>query len=221
MDTTSQQVLPDHRQNISRSSSKYFSATGKIFPYHYQNISRASSEYFQIDDDLISTDFLIAVNSPVSRCSKFEANPFGMWDVIIIFSATIVIFAFVTTISTITYKEDPPPIFYQKVTQQISNFTAVVFLGRKAFPAWLLLDCEDVGKYQSTRKTIFECLFGCRKLLEPIAQLTDSRKPEEKNALMTSRDECGGFSESWPPPPPPLALNESLCRWMTEDICLR
>ena len=158
----------DKSAGASRSSSKYFSAPGKIFPDHHQNISRASSEYFQIDDDLISTDFLIAVNSPVSRCSKFEANPFGMWDVYIIFSATIVIFAFVPTISTITYKEDPPPIFYQKVTQQISNFTAVVFLGRKAFPAWLLLDCEDVGKYQSKKKTIFECLFGCRKLLEPI-----------------------------------------------------
>ena len=70
----------DKSAGASRSSSKYFSAPGKIFPDHHQNISRASSEYFQIDDDLISTDFLIAVNSPVSRCSKFEANPFGMWD---------------------------------------------------------------------------------------------------------------------------------------------
>ena len=47
------------------------------------------------------------------------------------------------------------PIFYQKVTQQISNFTAVVFLGRKALPALLLLDCEDVGKYHSTKDNIW------------------------------------------------------------------
>ena len=51
----------------------YFQIIVKIFPEHRQNIPRASSEYFQIDDDLISTDFLITVNSPVSRCSKFEA----------------------------------------------------------------------------------------------------------------------------------------------------
>ena len=54
--------------------------------------------------------------------------------------------------------------------------------------------------------------FWLPKIVEANSAVTDSRKHEEKNALMTSRDEFGGFSESWPPPPPLLALNESLCR---------
>ena len=147
----------DKSAGASRSSSKYFSAPGKIFPDHHQNISRASSEYFQIDDDLISTDFLIAVNSLVSRCSKFEANP-SLWNVTCqhhIQRHNCHLWLCNNNFNNYLQRR-PPPIFYQKVTQQISNFAAVVFLRRKAFPAWLLLDCEDVGKYQSTQKTIFE-----------------------------------------------------------------
>ena len=103
----------------------------KLFPDHRQNISRASSEYFRIDDDLISTDFLIAVNSPVSRCSKSEANPSEMWRVNIIFSATIVIFGFVTTILTITYKEDPPPSFTGKWLSKSVTFPRLYFWEEK------------------------------------------------------------------------------------------
>ena len=68
------QISSGHdKSGASRSWSEYFQIIVWIFSEYRQNISRASSEYFQINDDLISTDFLIAVNSPVSRCSKFEA----------------------------------------------------------------------------------------------------------------------------------------------------
>ena len=175
MDTTSQQVLPDHRQNIPRSSSEYFLAPGRIFPDHRPNISLHLAKYFQSivrifpDRRWLDLDWFLNCGQLASQqMLKIWGKP--LWNVRCQhhIQRQHCHLCLCNNNFNNYLQRRPPRIFYRKVTKQISNFTAVVFLGRKAFPAWLLLDCEDVGKYQSKKKTIFECLFGCRKLLEPI-----------------------------------------------------
>ena len=138
----------------------------KIYPDHRQNISRASSEYFQIDDDLISTDFLIAVNSPVSRCSKYEANPSEMWRVNIIFSATIVIFGFVTTILTITYKEDPPPHPLPESDSANQLLFRGCISGKKSFPCVVTSWLQRCGKISINVKDNIWMSFWLPKIVE-------------------------------------------------------
>ena len=165
----------DKSAGASRSSSEYFQIIVQIFLCTWQNIPRSSSEYFQSivrifpDRRWLDLDWFLNCGQLASQqMLKIWGKP--LWNVRCQhhIQRHHCHLCLCTNNFNNYLQRRPPPIFYQKVTQQISNFTAVVFLGRKALPALLLLDCEDVGKYQSTRKTIFECLFGCRKLLEPI-----------------------------------------------------